>query len=109
MRDKVKRDIIRVFQSRETFSLHQVDVELGGHYYANSSKHLGDVLARMVAGGMLYRVKPGVFAWPGTAEAKEAEAKRRQKLDASGQCRFCRDKGCLYCVGRPEEKNENSL
>lgn len=31
-------------------------------YYANASKHIGDVLGRMVNAGMIYRVKKGLYA-----------------------------------------------
>lgn len=34
---------------------------LGGSYYCNESKHVGDVLSRMVKAGLLTRVKKGVF------------------------------------------------
>ena len=34
---------------------------IGGNYYCNGDKHVGDRLPRMVKAGMLIRVKPGVF------------------------------------------------
>jgi predicted transcriptional regulator of viral defense system len=30
-------------------------------YFVNAEKHVGDVLSRMVASGILKRIKPGVF------------------------------------------------
>ena len=34
---------------------------IGNCYYANKSKHTGDVLSRMVKRGLLKRIKPGLF------------------------------------------------
>jgi len=34
---------------------------IGGKLYQNAAKHVGQTLSRMVAQGMLERVKPGVF------------------------------------------------
>ena len=39
----------------------QVVESIGGNYYCNGDKHVGDRLSRMVKSGMLIRVKPGVF------------------------------------------------
>jgi hypothetical protein len=39
----------------------QVVKAIGGDYYANGAKHVGDRLSRMVNAGILVRVKPGVF------------------------------------------------
>lgn len=35
--------------------------KFGGVYYCNGSKHLGEVLSRMVKSGHLIRIKPGVY------------------------------------------------
>lgn len=35
--------------------------KIGGSYFINASKHVGDVLSRMVKSGLLKRVKNGVF------------------------------------------------
>jgi len=34
---------------------------LGNNYYCSADKHVGDILSRMVNGGILERVKNGVF------------------------------------------------
>ncbi|WP_288435344.1 hypothetical protein [uncultured Chryseobacterium sp.] len=34
---------------------------IGGSYYCNSTKHVGDILSRMVKSGLLHRVKNGLF------------------------------------------------
>lgn len=34
---------------------------IGGCYYRNADKHVGDVLSRMVNAGLLKRIKNGVF------------------------------------------------
>lgn len=34
---------------------------IGGAYYCNASKHVGDVLSRMVKANFLIRIKPGEF------------------------------------------------
>lgn len=39
----------------------QVVERLGGTYYCNAEKHLGDILSRMVNRGTLERVRPGYF------------------------------------------------
>lgn len=35
---------------------------IGGDYYHNADKHVGDVLSRMVNSGLLKRIKNGVYA-----------------------------------------------
>lgn len=35
--------------------------KLGGEYYANGEKHVGDRISRMVKSKMLVRVKPGLY------------------------------------------------
>lgn len=44
---------------------------IGGKYYCNAEKHVGDVLSRMVNEGMLQRIKPGQFVL-GTGKAGKA-------------------------------------
>lgn len=39
----------------------QVVEAIGGNYYCNGDKHVGDRLSRMVKSNLLVRVKPGVF------------------------------------------------
>ena len=39
----------------------QLVAALGGNYYCNGDKHVGDRLSRMVKSNLLKRVKPGVF------------------------------------------------
>ena len=34
---------------------------IGGKYFCNADKHVGDVLSRMVKSGLLKRIKNGVF------------------------------------------------
>lgn len=51
----------------------QVVKAIGGGYYANGAKHVGDRLSRMVNAGILVRVKPGVFTL-GTGRKSAAAA-----------------------------------
>jgi hypothetical protein len=39
----------------------QVVKAIGGDYYRNAAKHVGDRLSRMVNAGLLVRVRPDVF------------------------------------------------
>lgn len=34
---------------------------IGGHYYYNAPKHVGDILSRMVKSQLLKRIKNGIF------------------------------------------------
>ena len=35
--------------------------KLGGNYYCNGDKHVGDRISRMVKSGLLIRLKPGLY------------------------------------------------
>lgn len=48
----------------------QVVEALGGNYYCNGDKHVGDRLSRMVKSGILIRVKPGLFVLGGGKKSK---------------------------------------
>ena len=50
----------------------QVVDAIGGNYYCNGDKHVGDRLSRMVNAGMLIRVKPGLFKI-GTGKRSKSE------------------------------------
>lgn len=44
-----------------TITKKQIVKSYGHCYFCNGSKHLGDILSRMVNSGLLIREKPGVF------------------------------------------------
>lgn len=47
---------------------------LGGAYYSDAEKYVGDIVSRMVKTGLLIQVKPGVFRIPTADEPKKAKA-----------------------------------
>ena len=51
-------------QKGGTFTKSDAVQLIGGKYYCNEDKHVGDVLSRMVNAGFLVRVKPGHFELP---------------------------------------------
>ena len=57
-----QREIMTILQANggEVTKAQVVDA-IGGNYYCNGDKHVGDRLSRMVNAGMLIRVKPGLF------------------------------------------------
>lgn len=46
---------------------------LGGAYFRNPEKYVGDIVSRMVKSGLLIRVKPGVFRLPTADDPKKAK------------------------------------
>lgn len=58
-----QKQILNVFNQDKDLVLKKSDIiEKGSlHYYANTSKHVGDVLFRMVKKGLLERVKKGFY------------------------------------------------
>ena len=57
-----QREIMTILQANGgEVTKAQVVESIGGNYYCNGDKHVGDRLSRMVNAGMLIRVKPGVF------------------------------------------------
>jgi len=46
---------------------------LGGAYFHNPEKYVGDIVGRMVKSGLLIRVKPGVFRLPNADDPKKAK------------------------------------
>lgn len=54
--------IIRFISAKkEAQTKQQILDEFGHWYYYNASKHIGDVLSRMVTSGFLHRPKRGVY------------------------------------------------
>lgn len=47
---------------------------LGGAYFRNPEKYVGDIVSRMVKSGLLIRVKPGAFRLPTADEPKKAKS-----------------------------------
>lgn len=57
-----QKEIVAILQQHGgEVSKSQVVKAIGGDYYANGEKHVGDRLSRMVNAGILVRVRPGVF------------------------------------------------
>ena len=57
-----QRQILAMFtDSSSTVTKKGIVNKFGGHYYYAASKYIGEILSRMVEGGLLERVKPGVF------------------------------------------------
>lgn len=64
-----------------TITKKEVVAMYGRCYYHNGAKHLGDILSRMVKGGLLIREKPGVFkVWKGTKNKPATIAESQQTL-----------------------------
>ena len=47
---------------------------LGGAYYSDAEKYVGDIVGRMVKTGLLIQVKPGVFRLPISDDPKKAKS-----------------------------------
>lgn len=56
---------------------------LGGQYYSNPEKHVGDIVSRMVKSGLLIRVRPGVFRLPTADDPKKAKGATVPPADSS--------------------------
>lgn len=57
-----QKEIISIAQAiGGDFTKAQVVEAIGGNYYCNGDKHVGDRLSRMVKAGLLIRVKKGLF------------------------------------------------
>lgn len=57
-----QKEIVAILQSNGgEVTKKQVVEAIGGNYYCNGDKHIGDRLSRMVKSNLLVRVKPGVF------------------------------------------------
>ena len=57
-----EKQIMKLFSLEKTIiTKKEITEKLGNTYYHNGSKHLGDVLSRMVNNGTLIRLKLGVF------------------------------------------------
>jgi hypothetical protein len=59
------RTILRLFTAPgQELSKSEIVEYSGLRYYCNTEKYVGEILGRMVKGGLLERVKPGVFRRP---------------------------------------------
>lgn len=59
-----KRDEILIMAAQKpdrVISKKEITETLGGSYYYNASKHLGDIIGRLIKSGHLSRVKPGLY------------------------------------------------
>lgn len=56
------------------------DLHVDYWYYLNASKHFGEILSRMVKGGILRRVKPGVYTLVSLNKTKQNEDPNQLKL-----------------------------
>ena len=76
-----RRVILDMARKSETITKKQVVKALGYTYYANASKHLGDILSRMVNSGLLHRLKPGIFKLKSfTSDKIKTDNPNQQKL-----------------------------
>lgn len=56
-----QRQILSFFYKHKELTKKQIVDEFGHWYYANESKHIGDVLSRMVQRRLIHRPKRGVY------------------------------------------------
>jgi len=69
--DKQKKIIQAVHDSQDKQMTKAQAVQmLKNEYYSNAGKYVGDILSRMVAAGLLQRVKNGVFKLGEGSQAK---------------------------------------
>lgn len=61
MTDKQKSIIGFALKNGDKITKKEAVQLIGSCYYCNASKHVGDVLSRMVKAGLLERVKAGTF------------------------------------------------
>jgi hypothetical protein len=57
----MSKEIINHLNSVESATLSELYIVSKYNYYANWTKHFGQVMTRLVKGGLVERVKPGVF------------------------------------------------
>jgi len=69
-----QKKVLQLAQNMDGMVVSSTIVEaLGGQYYSNPEKHVGDIVSRMVKSGLLIRVKPGVFRLPTADDPKKAK------------------------------------
>jgi hypothetical protein len=56
-----KSILYKHFKNAESFTLTEAVNLVGKFYYCNERFHVGNILSRMVKGGVLIRLKKGVF------------------------------------------------
>lgn len=57
-----QHEILKLFYKKKKLTKKEVVEEFGGWYYCNESKHIGDILSRMVKRGLIHREGRGVYA-----------------------------------------------
>lgn len=87
-----QREIIRAFHHQDSFTKKEAVKLIGGYYFYNAEKHVGDVLTRMVRSRLIERIKPGLYSTkitqPPTIQVPER---------SDGKCKWCGGSGCLLC------------
>lgn len=63
-----QRVVLDYVREHSIITLDLAVVLFGGDLYANAHRHVGALLSRMVARGLLVRTKPGLFHLPPRAE-----------------------------------------
>lgn len=87
-------EILRLFEGDKNKLLKKFEItkEVGGIYYYNEAKHVGDRLSRMVKSGFLIRPKMGVYRL-GRGKAIEHADKNQLKLfdtpDTEKNVQYC--------------------
>jgi len=56
-----QREILAYLRTVPQATIHEIYYNISVSYYCNYEKNLGTVLSRLVKGGFITRVKPGVF------------------------------------------------
>ncbi len=64
--------VMMELQASGTMTLVRAVELVGGDIYANQSKHVGDILSRMVRRKLIERIKPGLFKLSASAPKVEA-------------------------------------
>lgn len=69
-----QKEILRLFHPGIEITKQTIVKNCGLRYYHNAEKYIGEILSRMVAQGLIDRVRPGVFVLPEKSKAKTAKA-----------------------------------
>lgn len=76
-----QREILDFAYEHGEITKKEAIVLIGGSYYCNSDKHVGDILSRLVKAGNLIRIKPGLFKiGTGKPQKKQTPAPNQQSL-----------------------------
>lgn len=85
MPSQKQKEILRLFHPGIEVTKRTISKNCGLHYFHNDEKYIGEILSRMVAQGLIDRVRPGVFVLPDNPRVKARAAKVQAAVDDDRQ------------------------